>query len=174
VFKDCEIDHVIPLKALRSIGAEELRRRYALPSDFDFDDFPNWVPTHPSCNQRKRELLLDASPVLVLNLAVVISKATEARGVSEKIQSDKRKTPILVRVAKSIENGTLTKEEIEGFLSDLPRTIRKGVDLPEVHLFITPEWEVIRSGDGRSIRVISNPQGLPAYLASFTDNGWLQ
>jgi 5-methylcytosine-specific restriction endonuclease McrA len=157
-FGDCEIDHVIPLEALRSVGAEELRRRYALPSDFDFDDFPNWVPTHRRCNQRKRELLLDASPVLLLDLTVVRSKVTEARGISEKIQSDQRKTPILVRLATSIENGTLTKEEIEDFLSDLPRTIRKGLDLPEVHLFIAPNWEVIRSGDGRSVRVISNPQ----------------
>jgi hypothetical protein len=71
VFQDCKIDHVIPLAALSSVGAEELRRRYELPSDFDFDDFPNWVPTHPGCNGLKGQLLLDASPALLLQLAVV-------------------------------------------------------------------------------------------------------
>jgi hypothetical protein len=158
VFQDCEIDHVIPLEALSSVGAEELRTRYALPSDFDFDDFSNWVPTHPGCNRRKRQLLLDASPALSLHLAVLTMKSIEARAISEKIQSDKRKASLLARLAASIEAGTLSKDELQDFLSSLPRTIRKAADLPEEHLFIAPNWEIIRSGDGRSVRVISNPQ----------------
>jgi 5-methylcytosine-specific restriction endonuclease McrA len=158
MFQDCEIDHVIPLAALSSVGAEELRRRYGLPSDFDFDDFPNWVPTHPGCNGRKGQLLLDASPALLLHLAAVRSKAPTARAISEKIESDKRKASLLVRLATSIEAGTISKEEVEDFISDLPRIIRKAADLPEEHLFIAPNWEIIRSGDGRSVQVNSTPQ----------------
>jgi hypothetical protein len=148
MFADCEIDHVIPLDALNSVAAEELRRRYALPSDFDFNGFPNWVPTHRRCNQRKRALLLEAT--------------------SEKIQSDRRKASILARLASSIEAGTLSKKEIEDFLSNLPQIIRKGAELPDVHLFIAPNWEVIRAGDGRSVRVVSNPQARNAI--SFTSS----
>lgn len=168
MFADCEIDHVIPLDALSSVAAEELRRRYALPSDFDFNDFPNWVPTHRRCNQRKRALLLDPSPELLLLLPVAQMNAVVARAACEKIQSDRRKAPILARLATSIEAGTLSKEEIEDFLSDLPQIIRKGAELPDMHLFIAPNWEVIRPGDGRSVRVISNPQARDAI--SFTSS----
>jgi hypothetical protein len=173
LFADCEIDHVIPLVALRSVDVEHLKRRYALPSDFEFDDFENWVPTHGRCNRRKRQLLLDASEQLLLNLMVVRSKAPEARAISEKFRSDQKKAALLVRLATSLENGLVTKEELEALVCDTPLSVRKGVDLPEVHLFIAPNWKIIRSGDGRSVRVISNPQGLPAHLTSFTDNGWL-
>jgi hypothetical protein len=168
VFQDCEIDHVIPLAALSSVGAEELQRRYELPIDFDFDGFPNWVPTHPGCNGIKRQLLLDASPALLLHLATVRSRAPLAQAISEKIQSDNRKGRLLARLAASIEAGTLTKEEIEDFLSDQPQIVLKGAELPEVHLFIAPNWEVIRASDGRSVRVISNPQARNAI--SFTSS----
>jgi hypothetical protein len=118
-------------------------------------------------------LLLDASEQLLLNIMVVRSKAPEARGISEKFLSDQKKAALLVRLATSLENGLVTKEELEALVSDTPLSVRKGVDLPEVHLFIAPNWKIIRSGDGRSVRVTSNPQGLPAHLTSFTDNGWL-
>jgi hypothetical protein len=171
LFADCEIDHVIPLDALSSVEAEEIRRRYGLPSDFGFDDFPNWVPTHRRCNQTKRELLLNPSPELLLHLAVLPMKAIEARAISDKIERDNRKTSVLARLATSIEAGTLSKQEVEDFLSDLPRTIRRAPDLPEEHLFIDPNWEIVRSGDGRSVRVISNPQAGTA-ISSTSSRNW--
>ena len=168
VFGDCEIDHVIPLDALSSVDVEDLRRRYALPSDFNFDDFPNWVPTHRRCNQTKRALLLESSPQLLLHLSVVQTKAVVALATFKKIQSDRRTASLLTRLTASVEDGTLSKEEIEDFLSDLPQIILKGAELPQVHLFIAPNWEVIRPSDGRSVRVISNPQARNAI--SFTSS----
>jgi hypothetical protein len=157
-FADCEIDHVIPLDAVRSAGAEELRRLYNLPSDFDFNGFANCVPTHRRCNRKKGSLPLGPSPAVSMHLEVIRMKARVAQAISEKIQSDKRKDAVLARLGTLIEAGTLTQPELEDFLASLPRTIKKAADLPDVHLFIAPNWEVIRSGDGRSVRVSPIPQ----------------
>jgi 5-methylcytosine-specific restriction endonuclease McrA len=153
-FADCEIDHLIPLDALEADNGPELAAQYALASDFDFDSFDNWVPTCPACNRRKGKVLLDGSPQLLLHLKVVRSKASNARKVAQRIQADQNKDKILGRLASAIEAGAVTEAEIEQFISDLPRIVRKAADLPDVRLYISPNWDVLRSGDGRFVRVV--------------------
>jgi hypothetical protein len=157
---------------LSSVGDEELRRRFELPDEFEYDGFSNWVPTHPSCNRRKRDQLFD-SPELLLHLMVVRSKAIQAQQISQKMQNDRKKARTFALLAtdieKSIENGTVTKEGLEQFLSSLPGIIKKGVDLAEEHLFIAPDWEIIRGSDGH-VRVVSNPQARDAISSTSSDS----
>ena len=104
-FADCEIDHLIPLDAVNSVGIQELTQLYSLSNDFDFDGFDNWVPTCPTCNQRKGKVLLDASPQLLLHLMVIRGKARSAKKVAENMQSDLRKDKILGRLEFSDRSG---------------------------------------------------------------------
>jgi len=90
VYQHCEIDHVIPLEAVSSIGAEKLRTRFALPSDFEFDNFSNWVPAHAGCNRRKGKSVLDASPELLLHLRQVQMMAPVAQGTVKKFATTER------------------------------------------------------------------------------------
>jgi hypothetical protein len=169
-FPDCEVDHVIPLHALNSIGAEQLRTRYQLANDFDFDDFPNWVPTHPGCNGKKRQLVFNASPELLLHLAVVQSKAAFARSTAEAIQNDRKSARTFAKLASLIEAGTVSKADLEDFLAGLPLITKKGISLPDEHMFIASSWEIIRSGDGGSIRVNSTPQAGTAFSSTSWKN----
>jgi hypothetical protein len=73
-----------------SEGADKLRARYALPSDFDFDDFPNWVPSHPGCNKRKGQLAFDPSPELLYQLPSVQMMAKVAEATAEQIQNNQK------------------------------------------------------------------------------------
>ena len=97
--------------------------------------------------------MLNSSPELLVHLQVVQMKARQARAISDKIQNDrKNKASLLTRLAANIEAGKLTKKEVEDFLSGLPRTVKEAAS-PGVQLFIAPNWDVLRGGDG-SVRVV--------------------
>jgi hypothetical protein len=153
-FANCHIDHLIPLAAVRSIGADALRLQYNLPDDFDFDDFPNWIPACPKCNHNKAARTFSPSPEYLLQLVQAQSRARMAVAIYERINRDAKKEAVLARLDSAIEQGTLTKAEIESFLADLPRMIKKGAELPDQRLLISSSWEFTRSGDGRTITLV--------------------
>ena len=168
-FADCEIDHLIPLAAVKAGNGPELAARYALASDFDFDGFDNWVPACPACNRRKGKELLDGSPQLLLHLGLIRVRASNAKKVAEKIQVDGNKDKILGRLASHIEAGAVSAAEVEQFISDLPRIVRKAADLPDVRLCVSPKWDVLRSGDGRFVQVVvSSPHAAGTAISSST------
>jgi 5-methylcytosine-specific restriction endonuclease McrA len=79
LFRDCQVDHVIPLNAVSTNNAAvSVRSLYDLPDDFDFDHFGNCVSAHSGCNQRKSFTLLDPTPAFALHLAEARALASEA------------------------------------------------------------------------------------------------
>jgi hypothetical protein len=98
------------------------------------------------------------SPELLYQLPIVQMKATQAKATAEQIQNHAKSARTLAQLGSLIEAGTLPTAELEDFVAGLPRIIKKAAELPEEHLFIAPSWEIVRSGDGLSVRVISNPQ----------------
>ena len=61
-FTEMDIDHILP--ASLSGRPEELAKltsRFSVPSDFCLDSLKNFLPTHRSCNQRKRDQVFNES-----------------------------------------------------------------------------------------------------------------
>lgn len=143
-FRDCQIDHALPLKAAdRPGGVDELRRYYGLPPSFELDGFQNWVPSCQRCNLTKRDLLIDLSPATIVLLTQIRSRASLAEEIAAAIVRDAKKTPLLAKVASAVEVGDLTRNDIEQLLSGIP--------LSEERLKIAPNWEIAERIGGRSV-----------------------
>ena len=160
IFQHSEVDHVIPLDAIKTPEhAERVRARYVLPSTFDFDWFENWVPSCRGCNGKKRFMLIDPSPDFGLNLASVGARATLAKATADAIDTNSRKARLLAQVEAAVEQGSLTEEYIRGLLEGLPRLVKKAA--PDVFGFqeqevlnIAPGWSVIQSSG--YLRIVSD------------------
>jgi hypothetical protein len=152
LFRNTHIDHVLPLGAAEQVGGlAALKTRYSLPADFEVDDFPNWVPACPSCNQRKSGTLLDSSPQFVLHLMHVRSKAGLAASIAAKLSEDRGKAPLLAKIMEAVSVGDITREEIEELIRDLPVVIRKAFELPEERLLIAPGWEIVERNGSQAV-----------------------
>jgi len=155
VFKNCHIDHILPLRAVELLGGmEAVRRRYSLPADFKLDSFENWIAACPGCNQSKGQTLIDPSPEFQLAFMGARAHGPVARAISETIDLDSRKAPLLAKLERAVSAGDIQRKDLEDFLSGLPELVRKGVALTQV-LHIAPGWELIieGSGDRRLIRI---------------------
>jgi 5-methylcytosine-specific restriction endonuclease McrA len=87
MFADCQIDHLVPLNAVQSLGAEFLQVHFGLSDTFEFDDFPNWVPSCWTCNSEKAGRLFDGSPAYMLQLQSAGSRARLASATCDKRSS---------------------------------------------------------------------------------------
>jgi len=175
VFKNCHIDHALPLRAAENEGGmATLRALYNLPSDFDLDSFSNWVPACPGCNQSKSDLLIDASPAVALILAQVRSKARLAEAIADGIERDSKKAPLIAKLAHAVTAGDITKEEIEQLLAGLPVLIRKAAELPEEVLLIAPGWKIVQRIDGRDLVIVRTAGGATGVtsLSPTADYSW--
>jgi len=160
LFKNCHIDHVLPLDAASKVGdTKALFGMYALPEDFDLDSFGNWVPACPSCNQRKSDLLIDSSPQFTLHLMQIRSKARLAQSIAEKIRADAGKANLLVKVATAVTAGDISKEDLEQLFADLPGLITKSAAPQSESLLVTPGWQIHRYLSGRTLAIVSTPSG---------------
>jgi hypothetical protein len=71
MYKNFHIDHAIPLVGCSTpVGKAQIIEHYALPSNFDFDDFENWLCASPGCNLLKSRTTFDSSPALPTEAAL--------------------------------------------------------------------------------------------------------
>lgn len=161
VFKNCQIDHALPLTAAEAVGGmENLREMYKLPSDFELDSFDNWIPACAGCNLFKQSRLIEASPASLLALSGARAWGHWAQTISEGIEKDARKAPLLAKLEQAITAGDITQIEIENFLAGLPTMMRRSAVLPDDVLLITPHWQVVVAGHDESIFTVAL-QGSP-------------
>lgn len=169
-FKDVHKDHVLPLAAAkRHGGLEKLRELYALPPDFELDDFENWAPSCPSCNQRKGAIYPDPSPSFSVWRGIVVMNGRIARAIAEGIEAERGKAPLLAKIASAVEAGDLTKDEIQEFLRGLPEIIRKAMEIPEKLLQIAPGWLVVQRNGNSTVR----PGKAQVANSATKDSSWL-
>jgi hypothetical protein len=174
-YKDCNIDHVIPLAAVVDGQAYEVRANYGLAPDFDFDSFGNWVPAHLGCNSSKGTTLVDPSPAFALHLTQVQSRVASARMIAENVARDVKKASVLARIEVALNRGDIAKEDIEALFAGLPRIESKksGSLLTLVttdSLHIAPGWDVIES-DGH-LRVVRTKSGRVGMTSLSRDPSW--
>ena len=122
-FRHTTIDHVIP-ESLQEESAElkRIRSDYSLGTDFELNDYVNWVPAHGNCNSRKQHELFAPSPALIAILSGIRKKADEARRIELRVLKSTQRDKILGQLDSALETGevsTLDLSEIVA-LAKLP------------------------------------------------------
>lgn len=172
LFKDCHIDHILPLAAFSTLSDKSsVLRTFGLPATFEIDDFENWVCACPSCNLRKSDTLLDAAPILLTLLNTARLNAMIARSTTEHILADRKKAALVIKVKNALKRGDLTEADIRELLSGLPVLVQKSaIETPTERLWIAPGWE-IKEQRGNLV-FVGLPSGRFGYTSTSTDQSW--
>lgn len=172
LFKDVQIDHLIPLDAVASDEARKMIvNRYSLPADFDFSGLENLVPSCPRCNRLKSNQVFEPSPALILIISSVRLKASLARHTANAIVADETKEKLLAKVEAAVQRGDITESDIIELFASLPALVRKSATAePDVYLQIAPGWEVVEKR-GHLVTVRA-PGGRAGITSTSGDASW--
>ena len=140
-FRDATVDHVLP-ESLNVDRIESIKEDYALPGDFEINDFQNWVPAHNKCNQRKGARIYPASTALIYALERVGRLADTARKIEQRLRTETTVAESLTKVVDTIKNDDeeLDKQIILDFAEQIRDLIEDDGSLP-----ISERWEVVES-----------------------------
>src|SRR6516162_8074217 len=103
-FTEITIDHIIPECILDD--AEQLQAikvQYGLNTDFSINDYCNWVPAHPHCNQGKGTTVYPASPALIMILEKVQRKGKQASKEADRIQGSMKGGDVLGKLGIALQ-----------------------------------------------------------------------
>jgi predicted RNA-binding Zn-ribbon protein involved in translation (DUF1610 family) len=118
-YRDLEIDHLVPQK-IQKKELENLCQRIALPMDFDPDALYNLVPAHHNCNNRKAgDLFTDKT--LLFYLEIWAKKQKNVNCELQRFERSAAHDQHLIAIAKSVESGEITKQQIVQFVASIPR-----------------------------------------------------
>ena len=78
-FTAVTIDHIIPEHVLDNVEQlQAIKVHYGLNTDFSINDYCNWVPAHPHCNQGKGITVYPPKPAFIMILEKVQRKGLPA------------------------------------------------------------------------------------------------
>lgn len=115
VYKDCEIDHVIPESTTAS-ELQKIKLHYKLPDEFELNSFYNWAPIHSRCNRSKSSKTFELAP-FIGDLLHKINKSVS------KIEKKKKETddsfasaPTIALIENAIKSNKVTKDMVNDLL----------------------------------------------------------
>lgn len=119
-----QIDHVVPQSLLKNPDKlSEILTHYALPNNYNIDDFSNWVPSHARCNGKKSDAIIALSPAMVRVFQECAEKGIKAREISEKWKKDAQYSKIESLLKTGAETGNLAQENLVALRRSLDSTI---------------------------------------------------
>lgn len=174
-YRHATVDHVLPEsleKDPRKLAST--LKTFALPEQFQINDFPNWVPAHQSCNSKKNATIFTASPAMVAHLEYISRRASQARTICQKVAKNRKKGKVLALLEDATTEGLVTKEDIETLFVELhPEPVVRPVALR-----ISSHWSVssqtghiayVTSGEvGGYTTTDPNPD--PSFICPFCSN----
>lgn len=103
-----QVDHIIPeTLAYNSEAFDKTCNSYGLPSDFDVNSFENWMPACAACNNRKRDAVFEALPILAVELQKAQDKADRAREIESDIRTNRQVSRAITTIERAQQEGTL-------------------------------------------------------------------
>lgn len=135
------VDHVLP----ESLEKDQVRlaavlRDFRLPTDFNINDFPNWVPVHSNCNSKKNATVFRVSPAMVAALEYVSRCAPIAKATCERVKRNRKKGKILAQLEDAKTEGLVTKADIEDLFAELsPEPVAS-----QTALRVSSHWTVVK------------------------------
>jgi hypothetical protein len=107
-----QVDHLLP-EALTedSKALSEIRKRIGLDDSFCITGFENLVPSCSSCNNKKSGLILPPGSIAIF-AAIILQRLPALEAALEKKRSERELDTTLRFIARAIENGTYTSEQL--------------------------------------------------------------
>ncbi len=97
-FNDLEIDHILPESLLDNPeNLERIKLEYGLASDFDLNNYSNWLPSCSSCNNRKRNRLFSERSTRFYIEIVAKPKYEEIIRIEQNLEKTMKKEGFLTR-----------------------------------------------------------------------------
>lgn len=160
--KTMQVDHIIP-EHLEDTPAKlaKVKRDLGRPMSFDLNSFENWLPSCGSCNNRKRELVFEPSPLVQVELQRAAARAEDARKTASEVvsrQKVQKALNVLERAHASAELDEDTRAQLRPLVEFVvERRSQEAVGQP---VRLTPLYEVL-SDDGLR-QVVRGPHGVGA------------
>jgi hypothetical protein len=93
---------------------------------------------------------------MALYVPLVRNRGIMAEAIAKAIDDDRRKAPLMVKLARAVKAGDITREEIDQLLDSLPGLVVKS-GLPQLlateTLLIAPGWKLIQTIGGGYLRI---------------------
>lgn len=124
------IDHLFPEKLLADkIEFNRIKLVYSLPTDFEINDFCNWVPAHISCNSKKASKLLKNSPAFLIIVEKVIKQSTAVKKSFQNLKKRILKDKVIMKLLADLENNNISDHDL---LNLLESTSIYHLNMPEL------------------------------------------
>jgi len=112
-FKDLQIDHILPESLLdNSDKLEEIKTEYGLDSEFDINNYYNWLPSCSKCNRTKSDRVYSKSGIFHFLEMVAKPKFKEIRRIENNLEKTMKKEGFLTRT----EATQVIEEYIKGLV----------------------------------------------------------
>ena len=154
-----EVDHVIPESLIGSLDLPGILKSLGRPSDFNLNDYENWLPSCRRCNGEKSNLVFEPAPIILVRLQKLADKKIKAVKMASDIVSKRKVKLALNTLLRARDADQLSADEIEEIqpLIDyhLSNTDRVATDQP---FKLRPAYEVLF--DDGNTRTIKGPFGI--------------
>jgi len=144
-YRDVTIDHVIP-ESLDDKPDELMRIKtlYGLSSEFQVNDYCNWVPCHGTCNSSKQDHVFKGSPVIVIILEGIGRRAAAAARIEERIINEKRIDSIVGKLDALVEKEAISRAELIELFSDSKEVEERLLSQIDQHIKrVSDNWTVV-------------------------------
>ena len=157
VFKECEIDHIIPESlATQQATLSQVKIDLGLGADFQLNSFKNWVPICGNCNKQKSNKTFQATPLFLNVLADAAANEDRAMKIAARFNADgKYGSKIFALIQAGQKAGELTKEFWDELKADV-EDFYKGEPQPQKTevVPVTREVSFTRSPHGVELELL--------------------
>ena len=115
-----EVDHLIA-ETLADDAQQfsALIASLGLPNTFNVNTFANWVSACTFCNGKKGATSFKPSPLMLIVLENAEERGKACAVLAADVESDRQKSSLLSRLAKSIEQGGITEDDFRDVGAEL-------------------------------------------------------
>jgi hypothetical protein len=115
-----QVDHIVPESLLSEPEAlERVLERLGLPSDFEVNDYGNWLPAHPDCNNFKGATPFEPSPLIQQLLQKTKEKAERAAELAQRTISNRRIMLALNAIEQAMDDAAIDRAILEPVIQAL-------------------------------------------------------
>lgn len=116
-FQNFHVDHVLPEELLNDTGRlKDVLEVYGLDGTFNINDYENWIPSHPYCNQRKGKTVYEGLPLIKTILDSCAKNKERAQRMEMRLNQEPKKAEILAKVQAAISFNLINLQELQSFV----------------------------------------------------------
>ncbi len=140
-----QVDHVIP-ESLED-DPDKLNKvleSFGLGDSFEINSFENWMPACVQCNNRKRAMIFQPAPIVLVELNKATEKAAKAREISKETRTSQQIGRALSIVEGAMAAGQLGEDQLERLIPLLEyHETKRESGLANTPLRISPVVEIL-------------------------------